>query len=474
MTSIRKQLTLSLLVGFGLLLAGSGAAIYFFTRIALINEFDNGLRAKAVTMMSLTEQGDDGIQMDLPDTFRQRPGQAAPPQYFELWQTNGTVCGRSESLKDGDLAMRAGPGSSAMIWNLTLPDGKAGRAIGLRFTPQFEDEKARHLAPVEAIVVVAAERDALDQTLNVLALVLGLTGLLTLLVTVPLVSFSLERGHAPLEQLAQQAAAITADSLQTRLGTAAMPEELQPITTRLNDLLQRLAESFERERRFSADLAHELRTPLAELRSLAEVELAWPEGGAPEKHRETLNIALRMEALVTRLLELARAENGKIVMHREPVLLVPLIKEIWQPLAGTAEKKQLTFHFEMPPETMAPTDRALFRAILANLLANAVEYAPRNGLVEVAWHTAGTLTVSNTVHDLNAADVPHLFERLWRKDKARSGHEHFGLGLALSRTFAACLGFTLDAVLENKDRLTMKLAGLNNSTTQQKTDGTKG
>jgi signal transduction histidine kinase len=457
--SIRKQLTLSILLGFGLLLVCSSAAIYFFTRVALLNEFDTSLRAKALAVMSLTQQDEDGIQLDLANTFYQELNNDATPQFYELWRTNGAVCARSQSLSGADLPRRFGPQASPEIWNVNLPDGHAGRAIGLKFSPALEEEEAKHLVPLEAIVVVAAERGSLDHTLDVLAIVLVLTGLLTILITVPVVGFSLRRGHAPLEQLARQAAAITADSLQTRFPVDSMPEELRPITARLNDLLRRLEESFERERRFSADLAHELRTPLAELRSLAEVELAWPEGGAAEKHRETLNIALQMEALVTRLLELARCENGKLSLQIESVLITPLVEEVWHSLADRAKAKQLAFGFNAPPDAMIQTDRALLHSILTNLLSNSVEYAPQNGRVEIGWQVdEGKMTISNTVQDLNPADVPHLFERLWRKDKSRTGNDHCGLGLALSQTFAELLGFSLEARFSGEKTLSISLA----------------
>jgi two-component system sensor histidine kinase QseC len=461
MKSIRRQLTLTILTGFGLLLIFSGTAIYFFTRVALLAEFDAGLRAKAFTIMSLAEQGQDGVQFELPDDFFKGSDGGATPQFYELWRTNGTVIARSESLNDTELPDHFGPAAAPQYWNLNLPGGRAGRAIGLEFFPKAEDEDGKKFAPAEAVVVVAADRRSLDQTLDTLTTVLALTGLLTIAITVPVVNFSLCRSHAPLGRLARQAAAITADSLQTRFPVDSMPEELRPITSRLNDLLGRLEESFERERRFSADLAHELRTPLAELRSLAEVELAWPETEDAEKHRETLNIALQMEAMVTRLLEMARGENRKIPLQPETVLMFPLLDEVWRPLAGRAKKKQLTFTFNVPPDAVLQTDRTLLRSILANLLANAVEYTPQNGRGEIRWEKdAGELTVSNTVHDLDAADVPHLFERLWRKDKSRTGGEHCGLGLALSRTFAGLLGFDLKAGFDNGQILTLHLQTL--------------
>lgn len=458
MKSIRQRLTMTILPGFGLLLVLSGVAIYWLTRVALFREFDANLQAKALTIMSLTEQGKDGIQLDISDTHFQGIDDKAAPQYYELWRANKTIIARSESLKGVDLPLRFGPTIKPEFWNVTLPDGQPGRAIGLSFLAKTEEGEARHGPEPEAVIVVGAERASLDQTLATLATVLATTFLLAMVVTVPLVNFSLRRGHAPLGQLAGQAAGITADSLQTRFAADSMPEELRPVANCLNDLLQRLEQSFERERRFSADLAHELRTPLAELRSLAEVELAWPENEGAEKHRETLNIALQMEATVTRLLELARCEDGKISFQLELVRIAPLLNEIWEPLATKAKNRRLAFCFDVPVEVAWQTDRALLRSILTNLLANSVEYAPQDGHIEIVWDGArGELAVSNTVDDLNPADLPHLFERLWRKDKARTDSTHCGLGLALSRTFAGLLGFSLEARFKGEKNLAMVL-----------------
>jgi two-component system sensor histidine kinase QseC len=462
MQSIRRQLTSTILPGFGLLLVLSSTAIYFLTRAALLREFDASLQAKALTIMTQTEQSQNGIQVELPDAFNLALNHDVTPQFYELWLANGNVRTRAESLNGADLPRPEVLQPKPAYWNVKLPGDHHGRAIGLKFTPKPENEDDAHFQPVWAEVVVAADRATLDRTLAILAGVLLATGLLSMAITVPLVRISLRRGHAPLGQLAQQAAAITADSLETRFPVGSMPEELRPITARLNDLLGRLEASFERERRFSADLAHELRTPLAELRSLAEVELAWPEGET-EKYQSTLNIALQMEAMVARLLELARCENGKITLKFESVGLAPLLKEVWRPLAVKARRKQLAFEFKVPSDATMQTDPVLLRSILANLLSNAVEYAPENGRGEIIWDgILGQLTVSNTVHDLNAADVPHLFERLWRKDKSRTGNDHCGLGLAVSQAFAKMLGFSLQARLNGETAVSLSLILLRN------------
>jgi two-component system sensor histidine kinase QseC len=455
--SIRQHLTLTIVSGFGVLLLVGGLAIYFFTRVALLDEFDAGLRAKALVIVSRAEQDNDGLHVDLAEIAAQ--GGDVMPQFFELWEYGGKRAVRSESLHGTDLPQRSGPLPEPAYWNLDLPGDFAGRAMGLKFSPAADDEKDKQpTTPAQAILVVAADRRPLDQTLTLLAAILLATGLLTLAATVPVVRFSLRRGHAPLEQLSRQAAGITAESLQSRFPTDSMPEELLPITTRLNDLLRRLKDSFERERRFSADLAHELRTPLAELRTHAEVEIQWIEGGEAGKHRETLEIALQMEGIVTRLLELARCENSKLPVRREPIPLQPLVEDVWRSLAGKANIKQLAVNFTLPSGAVIETDRALFRSILTNLLSNAVEYSPQNGRVEIHWRAnANELAISNAVYNLTPDDLPHLFERLWRKDTSRTGGEHFGLGLSLSRGFAALLGLNLTAHFSNPTTLTLVL-----------------
>jgi len=456
--SIRRQLTLNLLTGFGLLLVCSMTAIYFLTRLALLKEFDASLQAKAWTIISATECGRDGIHVELPDDYFEKANEDATPQYYEMWQVDGGVCARSPSLTAVDLPRRFGRTDAPAYWNLPLPGGHAGRAIGLEFSPKAEDERDRRSAPPMAVIVVATDRQSLDRTLNTLAVVLIVAGILTVCITVPLINVSLQRGHAPLDQLSRQAATITAESLASRFSVATLPEELQPITSKLNDLLSRLEQSFERERRFSADLAHELRTPLAELRSHAEVELAWPQKSDAQNYREVLDIALQMEAMVSRLLELARGENGKIALRIETVPVAELMEEVWQPLAAKAATKRLAVHFSVPRDARVQTDRTLFRSILVNLLSNSVEYTPQAGRLTIEWQAdLQKLTVANTVQDLSPDDLPHLFERLWRKDKSRTGTEHCGLGLALSREYASLLNLSLSASFTSDNSLALIL-----------------
>ena len=222
--------------------------------------------------------------------------------------------------------------------------------------------------------------------------------------------------------------------------------------------------SFERELRFSADVALELRTPIAELRTLAEVALKWPEdsGTTCSAFKDALDIALQMESIATGLLAIARCEGGLLPVRLEPVLLSPLIQEISQSLSDTVRVKSITLSVAASDDVCWLADPTLLRAILTNLLSNAVQYCPAGGIVRLTLPTSGgggQLLISNPTKDLSSDDLPHLFERFWRKDSSRSSPEHCGLGLALSKAYADALAMDLRAELTQPQEITFVLSG---------------
>jgi hypothetical protein len=139
-----------------------------------------------------------------------------------------------------------------------------------------------------------------------------------------------------------------------------------------------------------------------------------------------------------------------------------LVSSIRQQLEQKAAARRLKIQAKIPPEMEIRTEPARLRSILTNLLNNAVQYSRPDGAVQIQGEGQNgrfTLSVTNPVESLRPEDLPHLFERFWRKDAARSGGEHFGLGLSLARAFASSLGFTLNATFDRDGRLRMTLAG---------------
>ncbi|MBI4324512.1 MAG: sensor histidine kinase N-terminal domain-containing protein [Chloroflexi bacterium] len=471
MTTIRQQLTRKLQLTVGLLLGAGGLGVYLCARTALLAQFDAALRAKAQAITTLTERKGSLLEIEFSDEHM-RGFEAGGRDFFELWQAGEKPVERSRSLRDAHLPLRHGTPEAPLTWNLTLPNGRPGRAVGLKFRPQDSDDQPQEAAPADAILVVACLRHDLDRTLATLQLVLAGSGLLLLMATALVVPRVLRRELTPLQRLAAEAGRIDATSLSARFPTEGLRGELAPITARLNELLARLEDSFERERRFSSDVAHEFRTPVAELRSLAELAIKLPDARATDADHQTLAVALHLEAMLNHLLALARGEQGDLSSQGERVALAPLVQDVCEQFKAKAAARQLTFNRCIPPAASADTDPALLRSILTNLVDNAVEYAPLGGTVNVeasADEGLFTLRVVNTVEHLEERDLPHLFERFWRKDAARSPDGHTGLGLSLARVFAQLLGCELAASFAGPGRLALTLSQGKPGTTRHKT-----
>ena len=439
MSSIRRALGLQLVAGLFLVLALSGGGLYWLVRHRLTQHFDAALAQKARDLAALVKQEKRGFEIEevpMPEYER-----AVDPEYFELW-LNGRAFRRSPSLGTRDLP-RANA-SEISFADLPLPDGQPGRTATLRFPVRVDSEDGAFVAPpATAELVVARGRRSLDQAVASVGRGLALPGLLLLLGVPLVVAQAVRRGLRPLDRMAERAAGIDAGSLDTRFPVAGLPAELHPIATRLNDLLERLSAAFDRERRFSADVAHELRTPIAELRAVAEVALQAPESGeAARQFQDVLGATLQMDALVSTLLTLARCEAGRQPVARETLDLSRILEDAWAPLAEKARGKALVVK-SSAPQTFVSSDRLMLGSILGNLLANAVEYTPAGGALD--WEIAGgeggvDVVIANSNPGLSREELAHAFEPFWRKDAARSDGRHGGLGLSLVAAFARLIG----------------------------------
>lgn len=462
MTTIRQRLTVRLLAGWALLLGAGLCTVYFLTRTVLTHEFDDALHAKAMALSALFEQDEGHIELEVPAQFMGEFNTQESRTFFQLWRTNGTVLRRSKSLAKGNLPLRYGTVAEPACWNLPLPNGSMARAIGFKYQPQPASETKFRASQFEAILVMAVDRSDLDKPLRTLALVLAGCGLLMLALTAGAMPILLRRGLAPLDRLAEETKHIDADSLSRRFLTEGMPGELTPITTRLNDLLERLEKAFERERQFSGDLAHEMRTPLAEIRSLAELAVKWPDARNANFDHHVLAVTIQMESILTRLLAIARSEHGSVPVSCEPVRLSELISRVCQPLQTRAMARNIVIKTDVSSALVLQSDPVLWRLILTNLVENAVEYSPPGATVRICSEAQGghfTLAVSNPVEHLDAAELPHLGERFWRKDAARSSREHSGLGLSLVRALTSVLGCRLEASMNDPGCLSMAISG---------------
>lgn len=459
MRSLRRQLTIGLLFAFALLLGSGGALVYWSVRASLYDQFDTALKAKALVVMTDTQISGGRVKVYFSDRFLREFDRTVATEFFQVFDTEGRTVARSDSLGKKKLPGKLrGPADAPVYWNLTLPNGELGRAIGIVFRPHV---RAGAESQDVTVVVAVSRRRVLDSMTDLRNILAG-SGAALLLLTGLVVPWVLRRGLRPLDDVGERSARIDAGTLEQRFAVDAMPLELQPVGRKLNDLLARLEASFERERRFSADLAHELRTPLAELRTHAELALKWPEERTPANDRTVVEISMQMEALVARLLALSRAEHGQHLLQRTAVDVTTMVDALIQPLASRFAEARLTIERKIAADGVVTTDPVLFESIVANLIENAVTYAVPDSRVEIGFGRSGgdfELRVANAAPDLSSADLPRMFDRFWRKDRARTGGNHAGLGLALSRSFAETQGLKLEAALEPNGVLVMTLRG---------------
>ncbi len=463
MRSVRSQLIGRLLMGGALLLASAGMVLHWKVGHALTDQLDSALGLTIQSLAALTEQenGRSSLQFtkeDLPQ-FQLVNGS----DIFLLLDADGSEIERSPSLGPAALTAQAGRAGAPIFFDAKLSDGRNLRCAGVRFVPHEEEDegkekkKKHQAARTEAVLIVGRNRGALDQTLATLDAGLLAVGIGALAALAALVHWSVKSALAPLDALGESVSSVDAASLTTRFPAADLPLELQPITNHLNALLGRLDGAFARERRFTATAAHELRTPLAELRALAEVNLSMPATPAEnvESWRDALSSTRRMESLAFSLLELARAEDPSRVIHHETVRLSEAVVQAWKGWEICAAQRKISLVNQVPPDLIVESDPDLLGVILNNLVGNAAEHAPENASLRIGAESGNqvTLIFANPAGNLEEADLPHLFERFWRKDVSRSDARHHGLGLSLAADFARLLGASLTAHLSRQGDL---------------------
>jgi two-component system OmpR family sensor kinase len=264
----------------------------------------------------------------------------------------------------------------------------------------------------------------------------------------------LGRTQRQLTEITKEVAAITdGRSLHRRLALSEETNDFAGLVTTLNAMIARLETSFGGLRRFTADASHELKTPLAVLR--ADVERAMTETASQTERMVALEEALqevrRMSDLVESLLTLARADEGRFDVHREPVELQPLVQEVYETALILGEAQGVTVNLPFTADVTVMADRTRLRQLFLNLVTNAIKYTPAGGKVELGLgrHPDNvTFAVRDTGIGISAADFPHIFERFWRADRVRSRMSErggFGLGLAISQWIAQAHGGTLTA-----------------------------
>jgi signal transduction histidine kinase len=325
-----------------MLLIAFSFVIYGVVHRSLINQFDASLMSMARMLEASVEQDKGNISLELEPDQMAEFEKTDHPTCYELWQRDGTVVAKSPSMGTENFFLDNNLADTPVFWSLIMKNNRPARAVGFKFTPGMADNEERKTdTPAETpqvTLIVARDAGVMQHNLQFLRWLLLVSSASIIALSSVVGGFVVRQGLAPLNTLAGEIAAIKENNLTSQITTKSLPAEIQPIKDRLNDMLIRLEASFNRERRFTSDVAHELRTPLAGISSTIEVALTRVR---EQKEYQTalsdcLTIARGMQIMINNLLTLSRIDTNQATFRSETIRPAEIVDSCWRLLSRRA------------------------------------------------------------------------------------------------------------------------------------------
>lgn len=432
--NIRWRLAVGNTLAVAVVLLACGALVYALLRWAVLRQTDRLLLSQFEEL-----QSDRQLATDRDTRIRHwlREFKEHVNLFGVVYDSSGSVIARTQELAEASVPQAptsapAEPGFSSA----TLPIIGPQRTLTARLAAGGR----------EYAVVLMAPMEAMQQELGRVWAVLS-SALPAALVLAAGVGYWLARQSlAPLERLRQKTDEITADRLDRRLPVDHPNDELGRLAQTINRMIGRLEKSFAEVRRFTADASHELRTPLAVLR--AEIEVALEKSLTPDEQRRLLASVLeecqRLTALTGQLLAMSREDARVVSYARETIDLAALVGGVVETMTPLAETRSQTVQFQGGPNTRIHGDPSRLRHVFYNVLDNAIKYTSEGGRIQVAAERvdrAVRVTVEDDGIGIPAEHVPHVFDRFYRVDQARTRAEGgTGLGLSIAQSIVTAHG----------------------------------
>lgn len=478
MKSIRRHILFASGLTSAVLLTGLGVFIYFLVSHSLDRQFRMVLTSRLGAVVAAMDVGHQGrINLDSPDDAFGNGRAAAFPRYVEVWNAQGQPVFKSREMAQYSLTFVRPIGGQISFHNARLhEDLHVGQALALVHLESSEhdqqhgehhdgdvashpilgsDQRASSKTSGKTYVVgVAHSLESLNDTKTILAgsLALGCGG--AVLVSAALLVLIVSRGLAPVRLISQRIEAVGISDMSDRLTTTGVPVELSPIVQRLNELLTRVHNAFTREKQLTADIAHELRTPIAGLRTT--LELADKRTRSPAEYQtcvqSCLSVTLQMQVMVENLLTLSRLEGNQFNFSGGRIRVDRLVTELLEAFSADIAARNLNIIHPNLTECWLSAPPGAVRMVIQNLLDNAISYTDDGGQVEIEVAPAAGgvwLRTANTGSRVAAQDSERVFDRFWRGDEARTQSGlHAGLGLAIVKRVLDAIGGSVRVVSE--------------------------
>jgi signal transduction histidine kinase len=442
------------------LLLGS-VFIYGSVKQSVYDQVDSDLAQLLSMQMLELEFADGKVEHEWLYEIEQ-DAQRSLQDYVQVWHLGSRETLRSPALGAENLPKLGYAGGGFEYGHRVLSGGTRLRAVGTFLSPTI-DESSEEILPQthkQYMMVLARPVNAIDQGLHKLfwGLLIGmcLAVGLSVLVVVLVIRASLR----PIQRLEKDVDAVDVNLPQHRLSLPDnFPVELDGLVRRYNDLFERIARVRLRERKFSANAAHELRTPLAGIRAVLEQAIARPREmhDYQERIASALEISESLGVLVNRLMWFSRLQSGTQSVELAEFELRPLLENRLELCANEQSERSLRLSCEWPPEAIRlQSDPTMVGILFGNLIGNAFTYADANSEVKLSVKSEACsvhVDLSNDASGLQTGDLEQLYEPFFRGDAARSsGGDHSGIGLALCHEISRLLGVLLNTSISPDGR----------------------
>jgi two-component system heavy metal sensor histidine kinase CusS len=423
-TSIARRLTL----GFGgastVLILLSGTLLYWMLKQQLHAERELLLRDRVVAISRLLKESSYGYTELKEKIEKQWPFRGGEKVFIQIIDGAGKTAFESPTDKIPDPFSQDFQNKKFLIETDRYVENSIGLASPVQLQIAIDDKQSQEF-------------------LNVLRDVLIAVFFINVVVSLFVGRFIVRRELFSLQEIIRKISKISSENLQEKITTEALPKELTPLAEAFNFALDRLSDSFKRLSQFSSDIAHELRTPAANIRGSIEVALSRPRSSAEycDLLESNLEECDRITRITESLLFLARAENLQAQLVVKPLHLkneIQSLIDFYEPLAS--EKSiQLQFKNQNSADVVIFADPTLFQRILSNLISNAIRFTSMSGSIEISFkeNSRGEihLSVTDTGPGIAEDEIPRIFERFYRVDASRNPNSGgSGLGLAIVKS----------------------------------------
>jgi two-component system heavy metal sensor histidine kinase CusS len=333
---------------------------------------------------------------------------------------------------------------------ISLPEhGRSYRTLAMRIAPLDQRPAVR--------LIVGVDVGPFGQTLQAFLSALTLLSLSAVALVMLLGYWIARVGLQPLQRLSNEAQALRPNALSQRLQGTALPVELSDLSNAFNGALDRLEAAYQQLEAFNADVAHELRTPLANLIGGTQVALARPRGALELQDvlQSNLEELERLRSIINDMLFLARADQGEAAIGLAEIVVAQEVEKTIEFFEFVLDENGTTVEIDGEPQVRATINVPLFRRALSNLLQNAIEHSvPGSRLaVRIARQAdAVWISVTNPGATIPSVHLPRLFDRFYRVDASRhddGSHRGHGLGLAIVKAVASMHGGAVLAMSED-------------------------